>query len=80
MMGRSVRKLSDRLETAVFWTCLIGTSIAVLTILFFKGATKETVNAVRQKIRPTCSKRSCPLPPEFGIPSDEPSEPEDLRK
>lgn len=73
---QSVRKLSDRIETAVFWTCMIGSAMAVLTILFIKGAAKETANALRQKRHPTCDQDSALLPEEVANPSDEPGKPE----
>lgn len=75
-MEQSVRKLSDRIETAIFWTCMIGAAATVLAVLFIKGAAKESANALRQKRHPTCDQDSASLPEELLKLSDDPDKPE----
>ena len=51
MMGRCVRKLSDRINTAVFWGVLLtGTGVA-LTIVMAKGMAIAGYDALRQKLQ-----------------------------
>lgn len=61
-----MRKIVDNTGAIIIWTVLFG---LLGTIIFIKGVVVETaekLNAVRQDEVPSCSERSCPLPPRFG--------------
>lgn len=51
MMGRSVRKLSDRINEAVFWGVLLTGAGVALTIIMAKGMAIAGYDALRQNIR-----------------------------
>ena len=64
-----MKKLQDRIGTVVFWAGLLSLVGIAGALLVIKGMVKESQEkspkdqgAVRQPVRPTCTKRSCKFP------------------
>lgn len=61
-----MKKLQDKIGTVIFWGGILSLLGIVVTAAVIKGMARETVEkvqgAVRQPVRPTCTKRSCKFP------------------
>ena len=79
-----MKKLQDKIGTALFWGGLLSLLGIVAGVAIVKGMAQETVEkvqgTVRQSVRPTCTKRSCPLPLDVLGLSGEASKPDSKPK